>query len=133
MTRSKPATGSGVYSSPRMVDEDREDTKRRHKLLAAMRVPAIALGVLLVPICFYLFHVSSKTEYLTNRNSRLLAVLSDQIASRMDSYRSIIASADDEHGPGFDLQNYLARPGFGLTCIHARCENDEVHEHDHPV
>src|SRR5262245_43065604 len=71
-------------------------TDKMRTVFAALRVPAIPLGLLLIPCTFYFLHVRAQKEYLKNRNFRLLATLSDQIKSKINSYQSVIAQAAKE-------------------------------------
>src|SRR2546422_122810 len=63
------------------------------RFLAALRIPAITIGVLLVPFAIYFFHVRAQREYLTSRNFRSLAMMSDQIKAMVNNYQAVIGNA----------------------------------------
>src|SRR6476620_10048142 len=64
--------------------------------LAALRVPAIAVGLLIVPFTIYYVHVRSQGEYLAARNFRILAIMSDQIKAAVNNFQSVIKNAQEE-------------------------------------
>jgi hypothetical protein len=63
------------------------------EFLASLRVPAIAIGLLLVPFAIYFIHVRAQREYLISRNFRTLAVMSDQIKVMVNNYQSVITNS----------------------------------------
>jgi hypothetical protein len=66
------------------------------RFLAALRVPAIAIGLLIVPFTIYYVHVRSQGEYLAARNFRILAIMSDQIKAAVNNFQSVIKNAQEE-------------------------------------
>src|SRR5262245_11061616 len=69
----------------------RRSTTRQ--LFAVLRVPAITVGLLLIPFAVYYTHVRDQTEYLTSRNFRTLATMSDQIRVTVDNFGSVMDNA----------------------------------------
>src|SRR5437899_5822124 len=92
------------------------------KLVSAIRLPAIAFGILLIPFSIYFIHVRSQKEYLQNRNFRLLATMSDQIRAKVNGFESVIGNA--VNGPRFDYKEYLKDQQ--LKCLPQGCEETPV-------
>jgi len=90
--------------------------------LRMVRVPLVALLLLALPVSMYLLKIRAERESLKNRNFRLLAMISDQVRTKLNSYQSVISSAARETHPDFNFGRFLASQG--LACDKPGCEQD---------
>jgi len=83
-----------------------------------MRTLGIIIGLLLVPFVIYYIHIRAQREYLTSRNFRILATMSDQIKVTVDNYQTVIRNACKEATQAarqLELVAFLKQAGLELV------------------
>src|ERR1041384_1614131 len=75
-------------------NKDKTESRRRLVIPKRLSVLVISVSLLLVPIVLYFtLYISSRTNYLTNRDFRQLASVSSQLEDRIDNLKQLFFRA----------------------------------------